>query len=105
MINFCPSAPAVTSPQPNGLVCDNCGVINKKSGIKRSCCVRGGDWFKNCGNPGDSKFDHTWAEGIDACKSKLDLYTSHIIYLSADQIVVDTTFRFLSALTLVAPHI
>ena len=35
---------------------------------KRSCCARGGAWFKNCGDTGDAKFNHTWAEGIRACK-------------------------------------
>ena len=48
-------------------VCLECGTI-KKSG-KRSCCARGGAWFKNCGDVGDTKSDHTWAEGIQACKS------------------------------------
>ena len=43
-----------------------CGTT-KKSG-KLSCCARGGAWFKNCGDAGDMKFDHTWVEGIQACK-------------------------------------
>ena len=42
----------------------------KKSG-KRSCCGPGGAWFKNCGNPGDPKFGHTWFEGLEACKGTL----------------------------------
>ena len=45
--------------------CPKCGY--QKSG-KRSCCARGGDWFQNCGDVGDTKFDHTWAEGIKACE-------------------------------------
>ena len=45
--------------------CVKCGIY-KKSG-KRSCCARGGDWFKNCGDAGDTKFDHTWIEGVRAC--------------------------------------
>ena len=48
--------------------CPKCSTV-KKSGM-RSCCARGGGWFKNCGDVGDTKFDHTWAEGIQACKSK-----------------------------------
>ena len=40
--------------------------MSKKLG-KPSCCAFGGAWFKNCGNPGDIKFDHTWTEGIEAC--------------------------------------
>ena len=46
--------------------CVKCGIY-KKSG-KRSCCARGGDWFKNCGDAGDTQFNHTWAEGIQACE-------------------------------------
>ena len=53
----------------SALRCPKCGAA-KKSG-KLSCCARGGAWFKNCGDVGDMKFDHTWAEGFQACKSKL----------------------------------
>ena len=48
-------------------MCPKCGNT-KKSG-KLSCCARDGAWFKNCGDAGDSNFDHTWIEGIQACKS------------------------------------
>ena len=69
-------APIVaTEPTPvpvdsgTGGACPQCGV-NSNSG-KRSCCVRGGTWFKKCGDPGDSNFEHTWDEGMKACKGKL----------------------------------
>ena len=45
--------------------CSKCGP--DKSG-KLSCCSRGGDWFKQCGKPGDKKYAHTWTEGVNACK-------------------------------------
>ena len=48
--------------------CPKCG-LSKKSG-KRSCCSRGGAWFNKCGDAGDSRFEHTWVEGIQACQSK-----------------------------------
>merc|ERR1712187_16326 len=48
-------------------VCPKCGTLGKFG--KRSCCGRGGSWFKNCGNPGNVKLDHTWYEGIQACKA------------------------------------
>ena len=48
--------------------CPRCGTA-KKSG-KRSCCAHGGAWFKNCGDTGDTKFDHTWTEGMQACTGK-----------------------------------
>ena len=51
-----------------GPVCRKCGII-KQSG-KLSCCARGGAWFKKCGDAGDSNFEHTWVEGIQACKGK-----------------------------------
>ena len=44
--------------------CAKCGAP-KRNG-KRSCCARGGAWFNKCGGTGE--FDHTWAEGIRACK-------------------------------------
>ena len=53
------------TPKTVGPVCPKCGII-KKSG-KRSCCARGGAWFTNCGDVGDSNFGHTWVEGIQAC--------------------------------------
>lgn len=46
--------------------CSKCG-ITKKSGIN-SCCARGGAWFKKCGDDGDVDFDHTWEDGIQACR-------------------------------------
>merc|ERR1712032_818518 len=54
-----------TTTVPSG--CPKCGT--DKSG-KHSCCSRGGSWFKKCGKPGDSKYVHTWAEGVQACKAK-----------------------------------
>ena len=49
----------------NKNTCPECGST-KKSGIL-SCCARGGAWFKKCGDADDTMFDHTWAEGIQAC--------------------------------------
>ena len=58
-----------TTKDPPAVACPKCGTI-KNSG-QRSCCVRGGTWFKKCGNPGEAKFDHTWFDGIQACKCQL----------------------------------
>ena len=52
-----------------GFICPKCGT--NKSG-KLSCCARGGAWFQKCGDPGDSKFGHTWNEGIKACRGNCD---------------------------------
>ena len=50
-------------------VCSKCSTA-KQSG-ERSCCARGGTWFKNCGDASDKNVDHTWIEGIQACARKL----------------------------------
>ena len=47
-------------------MCARCAT--NKAG-KRSCCARGGAWFKKCGDVGGTQFDHTWVEGMQACKS------------------------------------
>ena len=63
-----PEVPMESSPAAvTGSKCVKCGTT-KKSG-KHSCCARGGTWFKTCGDAGGTNFDHTWAEGIQACKS------------------------------------
>ena len=41
----------------------------KKSG-KPSCCADGGSWFGKCGATGNTKLQHTWHEGIHACKER-----------------------------------
>ena len=49
-------------------VCPKCGTIAKSG--KKSCCGRGGSWFKNCGGIGNTKLQHTWHEGTQACKAR-----------------------------------
>ena len=51
-------------------VCPKCGTLGKFG--KRSCCGRGGSWFKNCGSRGNTKLAHTWYEGIQVCKASLE---------------------------------
>ena len=46
--------------------CPMCGTIKKSK--KLSCCARGGAWYNKCGDEGDSNFDHTWTEGVQACR-------------------------------------
>ena len=53
-----------------GSVCPKCGTMGKFG--KHSCCGHGGSWFKNCGSTGNAKLDHTWYEGIQACKASLE---------------------------------
>ena len=54
---------AATTPAP-ATTCPKC-VTNNVGTL--TCCARGGSWFNNCGNPGDSTLDHTWQEGLQAC--------------------------------------
>ena len=53
-------------------VCPKCAAI-KKSG-KLSCCAPGGTWFQNCGTSRNSDVDHTWVEGVQACKHVVSLF-------------------------------
>ena len=53
--------------------CPKCSTV-KKSGAY-SCCARGGAWFKNCGDAGSTEFDHTWSEGIQACKDLMSSFS------------------------------
>jgi surface protein len=61
------NAPAATCPK----------CVPTKSG-KSSCCARGGSWFKKCGEPGDSNFEHTWFEGNLACELTAESITNAI---------------------------
>ena len=56
-------------PRAVSRICSKCGTL-KKSG-KPSCCASGGAWFQKCGDAADKNFNHTWVEGIQACKGKL----------------------------------
>ena len=59
---------STTAATVSSSTCTKCGTFTKSG--KPSCCARGGAWFNKCGDPGDSKFGHTWGEGIRACKSE-----------------------------------
>ena len=41
-----------------------------------SCCGHGGSWFGKCGSTIDAKFDHTWYEGLQECKSRPEFQTA-----------------------------
>ena len=61
-----PAVATTTSP-----VCAKCSAVKRSS--KYSCCAQGGSWFKSCGSNGD--FDHTWAEGLQACTNIESLFS------------------------------
>merc|ERR1711907_524176 len=69
--NACkPTKPAAATTAASSSTCAVCGSVKKSR--KKSCCGRGGSWYKNCGtsdNKKSKKFDHTWFEGIQVCKS------------------------------------
>ena len=65
---------AATAPTPASVACPKCGT-NK--GGKRTCCTRGGSWFEKCGEPGDSNFEHTYAEGIQSCQDSASGQEEH----------------------------
>ena len=61
-------AAVTTSASTPPITCPKCGATNLG---KLSCCFRGATWFKKCGDVGDPNFEHTWFDGIQACKGKL----------------------------------
>ena len=73
------------SPAVSSTACPQCGSANKSG--KRSCCARGGAWFQNCGDTGDTQFDHTWTEGIQACEGRLQKALVCVLYCSVYRIV------------------
>jgi len=60
--------PAATTKAASSNTCAVCGSVKKSR--KKSCCGRGGSWFRNCGSAGNKKFGHTWFEGIQVCKNQ-----------------------------------
>ena len=57
----------------DGPVCSQCARVKRTS--RYSCCARGGAWFNNCGGS-DSSFDHTWSEGLQACRHSTGLLSA-----------------------------
>ena len=52
-------------------LCPKCGTIGRSG--KMSCCGRGGSWFGNCGSTGNTKFEHAWLDGLQACRARTQL--------------------------------
>ena len=64
-----PEATLASTSAAKALGCVKCATFKPGSGMAgvRSCCAPGGAWFDKCGAPGDSKFEHSWFEGAQAC--------------------------------------
>ena len=74
---------STTATTDSSSTCSKCGTFAKSG--KPSCCARGGAWFNKCGDPGDSNFDHTWFEGIQACKDATEEEQAQSIFISSQQ--------------------
>ena len=63
------------------VVCRKCRTVTRTS-RRPSCCARGASWFGLCGDSGDTNFQHTWLEGIRACKgvSKPSVVIAQMVY-------------------------
>merc|ERR1712032_893950 len=59
-------APGITSTTIKTTTCPKCGTFEKSG--RNSCCAPGGAWFKSCGSDRNKNVDHTWFEGMTACK-------------------------------------
>ena len=82
------------------LACPKCGTF-KKSG-RVTCCAPGGAWYKNCGGAGNKDVDHSWLEGVEACKCKftVDGCSRHMFF--PDLLV--TFVAFFSRVDNYSPH-
>ena len=67
-VDHFPHANPVATTTPVRVLCLTCGTIKKSD--KLSCCARGGSWYGKCGGTGNTKHEHTWAEGIQACSAQ-----------------------------------
>ena len=73
LVQYSHSHPCTATPMTTSMSevssnnrCPKCGTVTKSGAT--SCCARGGAWFKNCGDVGDTRFGHTWTEGIRVCE-------------------------------------
>jgi len=66
--NACKQGKPVPAKPAASSTCAVCGSVKKSR--KKSCCGRGGSWFKTCGAKKGGKFTHTWFEGIQACANE-----------------------------------
>ena len=64
-----PTTSPSTSTPPASEVCPKCGTMQPHG--KVSCCGVGGTWFNKCGRIDDPNFEHTYADGLTACKGTL----------------------------------
>ena len=94
-----PPETAPPSTTARNLYCPKC-VTSKHTG-RTSCCGTGGAWYLNCGDPGDSNFDHTWGDGMRACGGKLTMRNN-----SSNSPTVSVLWRLslLSAYTICTRH-
>ena len=52
----------------NEMICPKCGTFEESGRVR--CCAPGGAWHKNCGGAGNRNADHTWFDGVEACRRK-----------------------------------
>ena len=57
---------SLAEPTPESSGCSKCATAQKSG--KLTCCAWGGSWYGTCGNPDNPNVDHTWSEGVNACK-------------------------------------
>ena len=75
---------AITVATPDVVpVCPKCAMLN----ALLSCCAPNATWYENCGTAGDSDFEHTWDEGLEACRNaeRLPLAKTEVIRMLINQ--------------------
>lgn len=64
----------ITNEPDTSRLCPKCGMKTRSG--KLSCCSREGAWYNKCGDPGNTSFQYTWLEGVQACESSCQMLTS-----------------------------
>ena len=64
--------PITNSVGSSAFTCPKCGTFLKSGRI--SCCAPGGAWYKDCGGVANKNVDHSWTDGMEACKRKFEAY-------------------------------
>ena len=83
----------VTTTPTNKPTCPICGHFKN---AQVSCCAPGGAWHNKCGGSLRAFSEHTWKEGINACKGKLT--THRLQYHSYSKFQIGTVIANISLL-------
>ena len=60
--------PSLQQSMVRAYACPKCDMFTKSG--RASCCAPGDAWYDKCGGAGNDHVEHTWMEGVKACRRK-----------------------------------